>query len=188
MSGSKKGPSKISRHLKKVEESPTKPVQEKQKTKSPKKKPTDEFIILKPKATTGATKTDELSKSQSSSDRSPSLSPSMVRKPHVTRKSVVIREILVPLSPSLKKRKFEDIAKHISKKQKKKLRKLVINDDSIEDEVLQDPPVTTSQFGTSNVKMIVVSSSVSQPEPITISLPLETSWSQEPLEIFNLIL
>ncbi|CAI9278999.1 unnamed protein product [Lactuca saligna] len=36
--------------------------------------------------------------------------------------------------------------------------------------------MTTSQVKTSNVEMIVVSSSVSQPELITVSLPLETNF------------
>ncbi|CAI9271865.1 unnamed protein product [Lactuca saligna] len=110
LSLSEEGPSKCSRSSKKVDESPTKPIQEKKKTKSPNKKPTGEVIVSKPKATTGTTKTDEPSKevvplktgvftrikkiahrSRSSSYRSLSFSPSMVRKPHVTRKGVVIQ-------------------------------------------------------------------------------------------------
>ncbi|CAI9279000.1 unnamed protein product [Lactuca saligna] len=135
LSRSEEDPSKHSICSKKVEESPTKPIQEKKKTKTPKRKPTDEVIVSKPEATTGATQTDEPSKevvpsktgvfkrlkkiahrSRSSSDRSPSFSPSMDRKPHVTRKGVVIREIPVPISPFSKKHKAEDMAKQISMK------------------------------------------------------------------------
>lgn len=140
LSRSDEDPPKCSRCSKKVEESPTKPIQEKKKTKSPMKKPTDEVFVTKPEATSGATKTDDplrevvpsktivfkrlkkiAHRPQSCSDKSPSFSPSMVRKPHVTRKGVVIREVLVPISPSSKKHKSEDMAKHISKKQKKRV-------------------------------------------------------------------
>ncbi|CAI9269886.1 unnamed protein product [Lactuca saligna] len=94
---------------------------EEKKSKSPKKKPIEEVIVSKLEAKPVATKTDESPKEvvpsktevfkrlkkidhrlRSSSDRSPSFSPSMVQKPHVTWKGVVIREILVPISPSSK--------------------------------------------------------------------------------------
>ncbi|CAI9288155.1 unnamed protein product [Lactuca saligna] len=90
---------------KKVEESPTKSIQEKKRSKSPKKKPTKEVVVSKPKETPVAPKTDEppkevvplktgvfkrlkkiAHKSSSSYNRSPSISPSMIHKPHVTRK------------------------------------------------------------------------------------------------------
>ena len=95
----------------------------------------------------------------------------MSRKPHVTRKGVVLREVPVPVSPSAKKRKAEDMANHILNKQKKKLPKLVINVESTEEEVVKGPPVANSPKK-STVKMIVVSSHVSTPKPIIVSLPL----------------
>ena len=55
LSRSEEGPSKCSRRLKKVEESPTKPIQEKKQSKSPKKKSKDDVIVSKPEATPGAT-------------------------------------------------------------------------------------------------------------------------------------
>ncbi|CAI9286825.1 unnamed protein product [Lactuca saligna] len=61
--------------------------------------------------------------------------------------------------------------KLISTKQKKKLRKLVITDESIGEDVIQDPPVTTSQ-DTSNVEMTIISSQLSQPEPFIVSLAM----------------
>ncbi|CAI9290625.1 unnamed protein product [Lactuca saligna] len=95
----------------------------------------------------------------------------MICKPRVTRKGVVLREVPVPVSPSAKKRKAEDVAKHISKKQKKKLRKLVINDESIEEDAIQDPPpqgtpiVVSSLFVTSTI-----STSTNLPPFVTTSL------------------
>ncbi|CAI9289676.1 unnamed protein product [Lactuca saligna] len=101
---------------------------------SPKKNKNDEVTVskveekqtepetVKPLKEVVPSKTDVFKKikkmehmSRSSSDRSPSFSPSMIRKPHVTRKGVVLREVPVPVSPSAKKRKAKDMAKHISK-------------------------------------------------------------------------
>ncbi|CAI9273886.1 unnamed protein product [Lactuca saligna] len=160
---SKEGSSKRSRRLKKPEETPIAPTID----EAPK-----EVVPLKNGVFKQIKKIAH--KSRSSSDRSPSFSPSMLRKPHVTGKGVVIREVLVHVSLSSKKRKAEDMAKHISKKQKKKLRKLVINDESTEEEVAKDPPVTTFQ-DTSNMEMLVLSSQISQPEPLIVSLPLVTN-------------
>ncbi|CAI9276889.1 unnamed protein product [Lactuca saligna] len=131
---SEEGSSKRSRRSKKVEENPSKPIQEKKLSKSPKKKPTEDVAVSKPQETPIAPQIDEppkevvpsksgvfkqikniSHKSRSSSDRTPSFSP-MISKPHVIRKGVVLREILVPISPSSKKHKAEDMAKHISKK------------------------------------------------------------------------
>ncbi|CAI9285215.1 unnamed protein product [Lactuca saligna] len=58
--------------------------------------------------------------SRNSLERSSVFSTSMIRKPHVTQKGVVIREVPVPVSPSSYKRRDEDVAKHISKKIKKR--------------------------------------------------------------------
>ncbi|CAI9282099.1 unnamed protein product [Lactuca saligna] len=136
---SKEGSSKC-RCSKNVEESPSKPIQEKKISKSPKKKQTKEVAVSKPKEKPIELETNEPQKevvssktgvfkrikkithnSRSSSDWSPSFSPSMIRKPHVISKGVVLREVPVPVFSSAKKRKVEDMAKHISNKQKKKL-------------------------------------------------------------------
>ncbi|CAH1412933.1 unnamed protein product [Lactuca virosa] len=71
-----------------------------------------------------------------SPERSYSFSPTMVRKPHVTHRGVIIRDIPTPVSPSLKKRRVEDVAKHITKKQKK--RRLIIRQDSVYDEIVPE--------------------------------------------------
>ncbi|CAI9276693.1 unnamed protein product [Lactuca saligna] len=168
---SEESSSKHSRYSKKVEENPLNPIQEKKRSKSPKKKSIEEGAVSKTQETPISPETDEspkevfplktrvfkrikkiAHKSRSSSNRTPSFSQ-MICKPHVKRKCVVLSEILVPSSPSSKKHKAEDMEKHISKKQKNKLRKLVINDESKEEEVLQDPPLTTSQVNISNVEI-----------------------------------
>ncbi|CAI9296860.1 unnamed protein product [Lactuca saligna] len=155
------------------------------RSRSSKKKPKDTTGAIKPDAPlkevvhskTGVFKRLKkmAHRSQSSSDKYPSFLSIYGSKTHVTRKKVVTREVPVPISLSSKKQQVKDMAKHILRKQKKKLRKLVLNDESTKDEVLQDPPVTTSQVDTSNIEMIVVSSSVSQPERIIVSLPLTTN-------------
>ncbi|CAH1452866.1 unnamed protein product [Lactuca virosa] len=65
---------------------------------------------------------------------------------------MVIRTIPTPVSPTSKKRHVEDVAKHISKKQKrpKKQRKLVLHEDSSDDEVVPDTPPTTTILGHSS--------------------------------------
>ncbi|CAI9298381.1 unnamed protein product [Lactuca saligna] len=105
----KEGPSK---RLKKIEESPTKLIEEKKKTKSPTKKPTNDVNVSKPKDTTGATKPGE-----------------------------PLKEV-VPSKTGLKK--IGSTSNNISS-------------------------------DTSNVKIIIVSSLVSQPEPIIVFLPLKTN-------------
>lgn len=79
--------------------------------------------------------------SRKSPDQSSSFSPSLVRKPHVTRQGVVVREFQAPVSPSLEKRRAKDMAKHISKKIKKQ--KLSLQDPSSEDkeEVPETPEI-----------------------------------------------
>ncbi|CAI9303810.1 unnamed protein product [Lactuca saligna] len=68
-------------------------------------------------------------------------SPNVVRKPQVTHQGVLIHEVQVPVSPSSKKRKAEDMAKHLSKMKKKKSRKLVITNESTEEDewILETP-------------------------------------------------
>ncbi|CAI9282874.1 unnamed protein product [Lactuca saligna] len=68
-------------------------------------------------------------------------SPNVVCKPQVTHQGVLIREVPTPVSLSLKKRKAEDMAKHLSKKKKKKSRNLVITNESTEeDERIPETP------------------------------------------------
>ncbi|CAH1436121.1 unnamed protein product [Lactuca virosa] len=63
--------------------------------------------------------------SRKSSDGLFKSSPSNVRKPQLSHQGVIFREVPAPVSPLSKKRRAEDVAKHISKK-KKRQRKLVI--------------------------------------------------------------
>ncbi|CAI9279712.1 unnamed protein product [Lactuca saligna] len=95
---------------------------EKKSSKPPKKKQNKEVVVSKPEEnpikpeSVDPTKEAVPSKtgvfkrikkiahnSRSSSERSPSFSPSMIRKPHVTQKSVVLREVPIPVSPFVKK-------------------------------------------------------------------------------------
>lgn len=58
-------------------------------------------------------------KPRHSLERSSSFSPSLIHKPQLSRKGVFIHEIPTHISPQSKKRRAKDMAKHISKKQKK---------------------------------------------------------------------
>ncbi|CAH1427120.1 unnamed protein product [Lactuca virosa] len=91
-------------------------------------------------------------KSRHSPERSGSFSPSFVRKPQIGRKGILICEIPVPVSPQTKKRRAEDMAKKISKKQKpqKKQRKLVLQEDSTDEEVVPDTPPEDTILGHSS--------------------------------------
>ncbi|CAI9277757.1 unnamed protein product [Lactuca saligna] len=64
-----------------------------------------------------------------------SLSPltNVVRKPQVSHQGVIFREITAHVSPSSKKRRETDMAKHISKKKKKVI--VVISSESTADEI-----------------------------------------------------
>ncbi|CAI9270948.1 unnamed protein product [Lactuca saligna] len=79
--------------------------------------------------------------SRKSPERSSSFSPTIVQKPHVTRQGVIILEVQAPVSPSSKKRRVKDMAKHISKKIKK--RKLIFQKESSEDEKVPETPEAT---------------------------------------------
>ncbi|CAH1443852.1 unnamed protein product [Lactuca virosa] len=128
-------------------------------------------------------------RSRISPERSGSFSPSVVHKSHVTRKGLIIREVHVPVSPASKKRRVEDMAKHLSKKKQKKIHKMVIRDDSTDEEVVLDSSVINSPI-TSNVETSVavstsiVSTKVSTPEQIVVTLPpvltIETSHAPVP--------
>lgn len=68
------------------------------------------------------------------------------------------------------------MAKNILKKHKKKLRKLVFNDESTEDEVIPDSPVPNTPVRSNvetyvHVTISIVSSKVSTPEQIILTPP-----------------
>ncbi|CAI9270220.1 unnamed protein product [Lactuca saligna] len=69
----------------------------------------------------------------------------MVRKPQISHQGVLIREVSTPVSPVSKKRRAEDVAKHLSQtKKKKKTRKLFISTKSTdEDERIPETPEFT---------------------------------------------
>ncbi|CAI9285916.1 unnamed protein product [Lactuca saligna] len=75
-----------------------------------------------------------------SSERSKSFSLSFTFKPQLNRKRVVFREIPTPVSPASKKRIAKDMAKRTSKKQKK-MRKLIISEESMDEEVVLESPL-----------------------------------------------
>ncbi|CAI9266758.1 unnamed protein product [Lactuca saligna] len=110
--------------------------------------------------------------------------PAYTVKPHVTRKWVIFREVQEPVSPGSKRCQTEDMAIHISKKQRKKLQNLVINDESTEEEVNPEPPFPLLL----NVEFfflvitIIESLQVSATTPIVLSPPkvssIETSHVQ----------
>ncbi|CAH1448722.1 unnamed protein product [Lactuca virosa] len=77
--------------------------------------------------------------SRKSSDGGSKFSPSNVRKPQLSHQGVIFREVPALVSPLSKKRRAEDVAKHISKK-KKRQRKLVIQEASSEEEIVPETP------------------------------------------------
>ncbi|CAH1440853.1 unnamed protein product [Lactuca virosa] len=74
-------------------------------------------------------------KPQSSSEDQSSL----VRKAQINRREVIIREIPAPVSLCSRKRRAEDVAKHIAEKRKK--RKLVIHEESSDSEIFPETPL-----------------------------------------------
>ncbi|CAH1452453.1 unnamed protein product [Lactuca virosa] len=74
-----------------------------------------------------------------SSKRTSSEDSQTVRKTQVSSKGVVIREIPAPASPSSKKRRAHDVAKHITEKRYK--RRLVVRDDSSDNEAVPETPL-----------------------------------------------
>lgn len=79
-------------------------------------------------------------KAKTSPERSSSFSPTTIRKPHVTRKGVFLRDVPISISSSSKKRRAEDVSKHISSKPKKpKKQKLILQDDE-DEEIVPDSP------------------------------------------------
>ncbi|CAI9279740.1 unnamed protein product [Lactuca saligna] len=101
-------------------------------------------------------------------------SPAYTVKPQITRKGVIFRAVQEHVSPASKKRQAEDMAKHISKKQRKKLQKCVIKDDSTEDEVIPKTPISiTSTVATIfHVIMTIEPSQVSTQTPIVLTPPV----------------
>ncbi|CAI9284442.1 unnamed protein product [Lactuca saligna] len=72
-------------------------------------------------------------------------------KPEFNRMVVSFRDVLTLVSPKLKKRHVEDMAKHISNKQNKhkKLWKLVLQEDSDDEQVVPETPLTNATLGNS---------------------------------------
>ncbi|CAH1431812.1 unnamed protein product [Lactuca virosa] len=141
------GPSKKSKRSKKgAKATPEKPVQESKKspvkivpesTKSPKKpettviitpvEPVDDTVEKIPSKTGLFRRLKKRARgSRESSDGVLKSSPSNVRKPQLSHQGVIFREVPAPVSPLSKKRRAEDVDKHISKK-KKRQRKLVVS-------------------------------------------------------------
>ncbi|CAI9286464.1 unnamed protein product [Lactuca saligna] len=81
-----------------------------------------------------------------SPERSSSFSPSYICKPQLNSKGVVFHEIPTPVSIASKKRLSKYMTKRISKKQKKQ-RKLILNEDSMEDEVVPASPLGRDKTG-----------------------------------------
>ncbi|CAI9269825.1 unnamed protein product [Lactuca saligna] len=75
-------------------------------------------------------------------------SKKLLRKPQLSHQGVMFREVHVSVSPASKKRAAEDMAKHLSqptKKKTKKARKIVLSNESTEeDERVPDTPEVTS--------------------------------------------
>lgn len=90
-------------------------------------------------------------KPRHSPERSGTLSPSFVRQPQINRKGVIIRDIHVAVFPQTKKRRAEDMDKKISKKRKKQ-RKLVLHNNSVDDEVVPEMLVTEPLIHSSPVR------------------------------------
>ncbi|CAI9277566.1 unnamed protein product [Lactuca saligna] len=67
----------------------------------------------------------------------PSKEVGVTRKLQISRKGVLIREIPTQASLASKKRRAEDMAKRISKKQKKQ-RNLLIQDDSMDEDIVPE--------------------------------------------------
>ncbi|CAI9281789.1 unnamed protein product [Lactuca saligna] len=76
-----------------------------------------------------------------SKHKSRSLLTNVIRKPHVPHQGVLFHEIPMPVSPSSKKRRAGDMAKHISKKKTKKIT-MIISFEFIDDgdeKILETP-------------------------------------------------
>ncbi|KAL7602722.1 hypothetical protein Lser_V15G16687 [Lactuca serriola] len=92
-----------------------------------------------------------------------------IRKAEVSSKGVTIRSIPAPVSPGKKRQRAEDVAKNMQRTLGKKRKMVIRNESSDEEVVLETPPVTT---------MVTVSLPISQPSHIS------TTISQtQPLEI-----
>ncbi|CAI9262823.1 unnamed protein product [Lactuca saligna] len=88
-----------------------------------------------------------------------SISPNtnVVRKPQVTHQGILFREIPALVSPSSKKQRAKDMAKHISKK-KKKTSTVIISTESTdnEDEWILETPTANLQKDTSTTSQTAV--------------------------------
>ncbi|CAI9282847.1 unnamed protein product [Lactuca saligna] len=82
--------------------------------------------------------------------RSRCFSPTFKVNPQISRKGGLFREVQTCVSLASKKRRAKDMAKCISKKQKNKLRMLVIHDESMDEEVVPEYPIYEDQIGHSS--------------------------------------
>ncbi|CAI9292742.1 unnamed protein product [Lactuca saligna] len=170
---------KKSKCLKKVvAESSTKFVKESTSAKCPKKVPISELEPIQPNVVIADTPSTQKgiipSKTgvfrrikMKSKHNSRSHLTNVVRKPHVSHQGVIFREIPAPASPSSKKRRETDMAKHISKKKTKG--RVFISSKSIADETETIPETP----GADLQKDIVIPLEVSIAK--TVSVEAQTS-------------
>ena len=151
----------MSKRTKKTETgSSDKPVKESKSTKIPKKQPvTDEEPVTHEVLVADTTLTKHVGPETQEKEIIPSKtgvfrrikmkskhksrSPftNVVRKPQVTHQGVLFREIPAPVSPSSKKRRALDMAKHISKKKKKTITTIIFSESTDdEDERIPETP------------------------------------------------
>ena len=74
----------------------------------------------------------------------------------MNRKRVLVREIPAPVSPSSKKRRAEDVVKHIADKRKK--RKLILREESSDSEIIPKTPLgskSPTQTSTSTTVFVI---------------------------------
>ncbi|KAL7617007.1 hypothetical protein Lser_V15G03290 [Lactuca serriola] len=96
-----------------------------------------------------------------------------IRKTEVSSKGAIFRDVPTPVSPGSKRRRAAEVAKHITQKLYKK-RKLVIQNESSDDEVVPEtPPVSTT---------VTVTLPITSQVSTTISTPLEVVTHTSVLE------
>ncbi|CAI9293706.1 unnamed protein product [Lactuca saligna] len=166
---------KSNKSKKEIEEIPSKESPKKILAKSPTKRPDNKEKVKKK-----VVKQIEVTKNGSSKEIIPSKSRvfkrlrklshkskvssddhySLVRKALLNRKGVLVRETPTPFSPSSKKRRAKDVAKHIADKRKK--RKLVIHEESSDSEIVPETPLgSNSPIKTSTpITFVVIPSEV----------------------------
>ncbi|CAI9266778.1 unnamed protein product [Lactuca saligna] len=153
---------KTKRSKKVAAESFEKPVKESKSTKSPKKVPITEAEPIQPEVVVADTllTQNEIIPSKTgvfrrikmkSKHKSRSPLMNVVRKPQVSHQGVIFCDMPAPASPSSKKGRANDTAKHISKKKKKS--RLIISSESTtdENETIQETPEAGPQKDSSHI-------------------------------------